>query len=61
MRYVMLTILKCDRRFTIHEIWELFVNERSVEVSYMTMQHILATELHKRVREVGAQTIDWRE
>ncbi len=42
-RRVVLAIVECDQKFTIR-IWDLLVNEHSIEVSHMTVQHVLATE-----------------
>ncbi len=48
-RLVMLAILEDDWRFTISEIWDLLVEEQSIEVSRITVQHILTAEGYTKV------------
>ncbi len=60
MRYAGLAILNRGRRLMICEIWELLVDECSIEVSYMTIQHILAAEgdIKVCVRWIHKQSTD---
>ncbi len=50
MRHAVLAVLECDQKFTIGEIQDLLVDERSIEVSHMNVQHILARVTQKCVQ-----------
>ncbi len=47
MRRMLLAIPECDQRFMICEIWNMLVDEQSIEVSYMTVQCVLAESCTK--------------
>ncbi len=48
-RHAVLTIFECNQRFAICEIWDLLVDKHSIEVSHITVQHILATGGYTKV------------
>ncbi len=43
-RCAVFAVLECDQRFMIREIWNLLLEEHSIEVSHMIVQPILAAE-----------------
>ncbi len=47
---MVLAILEHDQKtFIICEIWNLLVDEHSIKISHMTVQHILASEAYTKV------------
>ncbi len=62
-RHAVLTILKPDQRFTICEIFDLLIDEHSIEVSQMIVQCILAAEgyMYNSMWKIGTQWVDWWE
>ncbi len=49
MRHTVLEILEHDRRLMICEIWDLLVDEHSIEFSRMTVQHVLTDDSNTKV------------